>query len=226
MFQVKYDRGWHFFETLFYLVIGIFGGLYGAFVIKWNLKMQVFRKKYLAAWPITEAVTLAVFTAIICYPNMFLRIDMTESMEILFQECEGGHDYNRLCDRDQRWHMIGSLAIAAVIRTLLVVISFGCKVPAGIFVPSMAVGAAFGRMVGIFVQHIHESYPASPFFSACEPDGPCITPGTYAFLGAAAALGGIMHISISVVVIMFEITGALTYILPTMVRISLSHHHP
>jgi chloride channel 3/4/5 len=152
---------------------------------------------------------------------MFLRIDMTESMEILFQECEGGHDYDKLCDRSQRWHMIGSLAIATIIRTLLVVISFGCKVPAGIFVPSMAVGAAFGRMVGIFVQHIHESFPNSAFFNACEPDGPCITPGTYAFLGAAAALSGIMHISISVVVIMFEITGALTYILPTMVPLPL-----
>jgi chloride channel 3/4/5 len=217
MFQVKYDRGWHFFEIVFYLLIGTFGGLYGAFVIKWNLKMQVFRKKFLGAYPITEAVTLAVLTAVICYPNMFLRIDMTESMEILFQECKNGHDYDKLCDRDQRWHMIGSLAIATIIRTLLVVISFGCKVPAGIFVPSMAVGAAFGRMIGIFVQHIHESFPKSAFFNACDPDGPCITPGTYAFLGAAAALSGIMHISISVVVIMFEITGALTYILPTMV---------
>ncbi|KAH8704410.1 chloride channel [Phaeosphaeriaceae sp. PMI808] len=222
MFQVKYDRGWHFFEIVFYLIIGAFGGLYGAFVIKWNLKMQVFRKKFLGNYPITEAVTLAVLTAIICYPNKFLRIDMTESMEVLFQECEGGHGYDKLCDRDQRWQMIGSLAIATVIRTLLVIISFGCKVPAGIFVPSMAVGAAFGRMVGIFVQHIHESFPNSAFFNACVPDVPCITPGAYAFLGAAASLSGIMHISISVVVIMFEITGALTYILPTMIVVGVT----
>lgn len=222
MFQVHYDRSWHFFEILFYLIIGAFGGLYGAFVIKWNLKMQVFRKKYLSQYPITEAVTLAVLTAVICYPNMFLRIDMTESMEILFQECKGDKDYDQLCDRDERWHMISTLAIATILRTLLVVISFGCKVPAGIFVPSMAVGAAFGRMVGIFVQHIHESFPNSAFFAACEPDGPCITPGTYAFLGAAAALSGIMHITVSVVVIMFEITGALTYILPTMIVVGVT----
>jgi chloride channel 3/4/5 len=113
--------------------------------------------------------------------------------------------------------MIFSLAIATILRTLLVIVSFGCKVPAGIFVPSMAIGASFGRMVGIFVQHLHESFPESAFFAACEPDVPCITPGTYAFLGAGAALSGIMHITVSVVVIMFEITGALTYILPTMV---------
>jgi chloride channel 3/4/5 len=98
MFQVKYDRDWHFFEVLFYLIIGVFGGLYGAFVIKWNLRVQAFRKKYLADFPVVESVTLAVFTAIICYPNMFLRLDMTESMEILFRECEGDHDYDGICE--------------------------------------------------------------------------------------------------------------------------------
>ncbi|KAK1909841.1 hypothetical protein P3342_008013 [Pyrenophora teres f. teres] len=222
MFNVKYDRSWHFFETVFYILIGVFGGLYGAFVIKWNLKMQVFRKKYLAAYPITEAVTLAVATAVICYPNMFLRIDMTESMEILFQECKAGKGYDRLCDQHHKWHNIGTLAVATVIRTLLVVISFGCKVPAGIFVPSMAIGAAFGRMVGICVQALHEAFPTAAFFAACEPDVACITPGTYAFLGAAASLSGIMHITVSVVVIMFEITGALTYILPTMIVVGVT----
>lgn len=114
--------------------------------------------------------------------------------------------------------MVISLAWTTVLRTLLVIISYGCKVPAGIFVPSMAIGASFGRMVGILVQALHDTYPFSPFFAACEPDVPCITPGTYAFLGAGAALSGIMHITVSVVVIMFELTGALTYILPTMVR--------
>ena len=80
----------------------------------------------------------------------------------------------------------------------------------------MAIGASFGRMVGILVQALHEAFPKSRFFAACGPDLPCITPGTYAFLGAGAALSGIMHITVSVVVIMFELTGALTYILPTM----------
>jgi chloride channel 3/4/5 len=114
--------------------------------------------------------------------------------------------------------MVFSLATATILRVFLVIISYGCKVPAGIFVPSMAIGASFGRMVGIMVEALHESFPDSKFFAACEPDVPCITPGTYAFLGAGAALSGIMHLTISVTVIMFELTGALTYILPTMVR--------
>lgn len=120
-----------------------------------------------------------------------------------------------------RWTMALSLAFATVMRTFLVIISYGCKVPAGIFVPSMAIGASFGRMVGILVQALHEKFPHARFFRACEPDVPCITPGTYAFLGAGAALSGIMHITVSVVVIMFELTGALEYILPTMVGFHL-----
>lgn len=222
MFQVRYDRTWHFFELIFFIIIGIFGGLYGALVIKWNLRAQAFRKKYLTKYAIPEAVILAGATAVLCYPNMFLRIDMTEMMEMLFQECEGDQDYDSICERKNRWSTILSLFIASALRIFLVIISYGCKVPAGIFVPSMAIGASFGRMIGILVQALHESFPNSRFFSACEPDVPCITPGTYAFLGAGAALSGIMHITISVTVIMFELTGALTYILPTMIVVGVT----
>lgn len=98
MFAVSYDRSWHFFEIVFFILIGVFGGLYGAFVMKWNLRAQAFRKKYLTNYAILEATLLAAATALLCYPNMFLRIDMTESMEILFLECEGGHDYDGLCE--------------------------------------------------------------------------------------------------------------------------------
>ncbi|KAK3109314.1 glycerol ethanol, ferric requiring protein, partial [Teratosphaeriaceae sp. CCFEE 6253] len=222
MFTVSYDRSWHFFELPFYILLGVFGGLYGAFVMKWHLRMQAFRKRYLSQYPILEATVLAVATAILCYPNMFLRIDMTESMEILFLECEGGHDYDELCDRQNRWVMVFTLLCATLLRTFLVILSYGCKVPAGIFVPSMAIGASFGRMVGILVQALHEAFPNAAYFAACEPDVPCITPGTYAFLGAGAALSGIMHITVSVVVIMFELTGALTYILPSMIVVGVT----
>lgn len=222
MFQVKYDRSWHFFEVVFYIIIGVFGGLYGALVMKWNLRAQAFRKKYLANYAILEATLLAAATAIVCYPNSFLRIDMTESMEILFLECEGAEDYQGLCEKEHRLRNVLSLLLATVVRIFFVIISYGCKVPAGIFVPSMAIGAAFGRSVGIVVQALYDANPQSVFFAACEPDVPCITPGTYAFLGAAAALSGIMHITVSVVVIMFELTGALTYILPTMIVVGVT----
>jgi chloride channel 3/4/5 len=99
--------------------------------------------------------------------------------------------------------MVNSLLLATIIRIGFIIISYGCKVPCGIFVPSMAVGACFGRMIGIVVKALHawvvsllatmmiaddSSAPDAPWFAACQPDAPCITPGTYAYLGAAAAL--------------------------------------
>ena len=113
MFKVTYDRSWHFFEFIFYILLGIFGGLYGAFVMKWNLRAQSFRKKYLTKHAILEATLLAAATAILCYPNMFLRIDMTESMEILFHECEGGYDYDGLCE-----YVIHALLLHSANRSL------------------------------------------------------------------------------------------------------------
>ncbi|KXN90887.1 hypothetical protein AN958_03541 [Leucoagaricus sp. SymC.cos] len=217
LFQVTYDRDWHFFEIIFFVILGIFGGLYGAFVIKFNLQASAFRRKHLAEHGVAEAVTLATLTALIGYYNRFLRLDMTSMMAILFRECEGGGNVHNLCQSSAQWRISTSLLFATVIRIGLVVISYGCKVPAGIFVPSMAIGATFGRMVGIFVKALYQAYPTSGIFKFCTPDVPCITPGTYAFLGAAAALSGVMRITVSVVVIMFELTGALTYILPTMI---------
>lgn len=222
LFQVSYDRDWHYFEMVFYLIIGIFGGLYGAFVIKYNLQVQAFRRNNLAAYGVSEAVVLAVLTASVGYWNKFLQIDMTESLEILFKECEGGGDYDNLCQSWAQWRMVNSLLIATVVRAILVVLSYGCKVPAGIFVPSMAIGATFGRMLGILVKAAHNAYPQAALFSTCEPDVPCVTPGTYAFLGAAAALAGVTRITVAVVVIMFELTGALTYILPTMIVVMVT----
>ena len=222
LFQVSYDRDWHYFEIMFYILIGIFGGLYGAFVIKYNLQVQSFRRSYLVKHGVSEVVVLATLTAFVGYANKFLRIDMTESLEILFRECEGGGDYDNLCQSWAQWRMVNSLLLATVLRTALVIVSYGCKVPAGIFVPSMAIGATFGRMVGILVKALYNAFPHWSLFSACQPDVPCITPGTYAFLGAAAALAGVTRITVAVVVIMFELTGALTYILPTMIVVGIT----
>ena len=51
-----------------------------------------------------------------------------------------------------QWSMASALFIATILRIGMVVVSYGAKVPAGIFVPSMAIGATFGRMIGIMVK--------------------------------------------------------------------------
>ncbi|KAI3614729.1 hypothetical protein CBS9595_004000 [Malassezia furfur] len=216
MFQVEYSRDWHYFELVFYVVIGIMGGLYGEYVVRYNLQVQRFRRKRLAQRGVQEAVVLALVTALITYFNRFLRLDMTESLEVLFRQCEGASDSDVLCLSRVQWSMAFSLFMATALRFVLVILSYGCKVPAGIFIPSMAVGATFGRMVGILVKALQSAHPDWRLFSACTAGEPCITPGTYAVMGAAGALAGVTRITVAVVVIMFELTGALTYILPIM----------
>lgn len=60
-----------------------------------------------------------------------------------------------ICRSGVQWPMANSLLLATIFRAGFVVLSYGCKVPAGIFIPSMAVGATFGRMVGIIVKAMY-----------------------------------------------------------------------
>lgn len=186
------------------------------------MQVQRFRRKRLASRGVAEAVTLAVVTAMVAYFNRFLRLDMNEALEILFRQCEGASEEDVLCQSRSQWTMVTSLFLATALRFAFVIFSYGCKVPAGIFVPSMAVGAMFGRMVGILVKALQNAFPTWQMFAACPPEQSCITPGTYAVLGAAAALAGVTRITVAVVVIMFELTGALTYILPIMLVVGVA----
>lgn len=225
MFEVVYDTNWHYFEIPVYIILGIFGGIYGIIVSKINIRVVAFRKKYLSNYAIREVVMLASFTALICYFNEFLRLDMTESMQILFHECDSkSSTFNHtICSPDtSRSNLVISLLFATIMRMILTIITYGCKVPAGIFVPSMAAGATFGRALGVIMDSFYQSHKHSNIFNSCSDDSKCIIPGTYAFLGAAGALSGITHLTVAVAVIMFELTGALRYIIPTMIVVSIT----
>lgn len=223
LFEVSYDTNWRYFEIPLYIIIGIFGGVYGIIVSKFNIRVVAFRKRYLSNFAVREVVILTIFTASFSYFNEFLRLEMTESMQILFRECGERFDH-RLCDpNSNKTPIVAALLFATIARMGLTIISYGCKVPCGIFVPSMATGATFGRALGIIFDSIYQNNKSSFPFSACPADGKCIIPGTYAFLGAAAALSGITHMTVSVVIIMFELTGALRYIIPTMIVVSITN---
>lgn len=223
MFEVTYDSNWHYFEIPLYIVLGVFGGLYGIIVTKLNLKFVALRKKYFISHPIKEVVILAALTASICYFNDFLKTDMTESMQILFHECNSGFK-NKICDPNMnKVSLVTSLAFATIARMFFIIITYGCKIPAGIFVPSMATGATFGRTLGVLFDKFYRNHQDLLLFKICSSgEHNCIIPGTYAFLGAAAALCGITNMTVTVVIIMYELTGALRYIVPTMIVVAIT----
>lgn len=223
MFEVTYNTNWHYFEIPFYIILGVFGGVYGIVVSKFNLRVVSFRKKYLSNMAVREVIILSSLTACFCYFNEFLRLDMTETMQILFNECDAGSEYAICNPNSRKVSIFMSLIFATGARMVLTIFTYGCKVPAGIFVPSMATGATFGRALGMIVEKIQENHKDSSIFLTCPANGDkCIIPGTYAFLGAAAALSGITHLTVTVVIIMFELTGALRYIIPTMIVVAIT----
>ncbi|CAB4375194.1 unnamed protein product [Rhizophagus irregularis] len=222
LFQVVYDRDWHAFELFFFALLGVMGGLYGALFIRMNLKIAAFRQdSWLRFFSVHEVVFMSVLTSIVSYLNIFMRVNPSELVANLFRECVGG-DYHNLCNHVNHWKPTLLLLIASILKFFFTAFTFGLKVPAGVWLPSMAIGACFGRAVGLTVHAWHMYNPNFWLFASCAPEGRCITPGMYAMVGAAATFGGISRMTVSLVVIMFELTGALTYVLPIMITVMIS----
>ncbi|KAI7306151.1 chloride channel protein 3 [Hortaea werneckii] len=227
LYQVSYHSGWHAFELVPFALIGILGGLYGAMFIKLNMRIASWRasaRNMFVQRPVLEVLIVAFATALISFPVTFLRAQSSELVEHLFAECKDiQDDYLGLCRAGiANTGVIFALILSGLLGFLLTTVTFGLQIPAGILLPSMAIGAIYGRVVGLVMEVWQQQHPNFIAFSTCEPDIPCVTPGTYAVIGAASALAGATRMTVSIVVIMFELTGALTYVLPIMIAVMLS----
>ncbi|XP_034937991.1 chloride channel protein 2 isoform X2 [Chelonus insularis] len=89
-------------------------------------------------------------------------------------------------------------------------------VPSGIFIPVFKIGAALGRAVG---EAMALWFPNGVRYGGIITP---ITPGGYATVGAAAFSAGVTH-TISVSVIIFEMTGQITHIVPIMIAVLISN---
>lgn len=148
----------------------------------------------------------------------------TELVYNLFAMCLPGspNTHAGLCVLDPGKHtfqVMRMIAVAMVVKAALTVVTFGIKLPAGIFIPTLGVGACAGRIVGLAVQYAHWRWPAAPVFSPCKGSTSCVIPGLYAMVGAAATLSGVTRTTVSLAVIMFELTDTLTYAVPVMLAV-------
>ncbi|KAK5989066.1 H(+)/Cl(-) exchange transporter 5 [Cladobotryum mycophilum] len=223
LYQTKYSRDWHGFEIVPYAILGI--GVYGGLFIKFN--MAVARWKKSQSWlpsPIVQVIAVALLTALVDYPNRYMKFQTSELVSNLVAECSKVlDDQVGICKTGAASAgTIVLLLFAAVVGFFLATITFGLQIPAGILLPSMAIGALVGRAMGIMMEIWVDNFRSFSLFQTCTPDVPCVTPGTYAIVGAAAALTGVTRMTVSIVVIMLELTGAITYVLPIMVAVMIS----
>ncbi|KAJ3219530.1 hypothetical protein HDU67_000475 [Dinochytrium kinnereticum] len=119
-------------------------------------------------------------------------------------------------------HVIHLLITCLAIKGLLTISTFGLRIPSGVFSPSMAIGACAGRVLAVVIQSTIKSHPDWFPFVRCDVGKDCIIPGVYAMVGAAAAVSGVTRMTVSLVITMVELTGALTYVLPIMTSIMVA----
>ncbi|KAF8630644.1 hypothetical protein AX15_002795 [Amanita polypyramis BW_CC] len=226
LFQVTYDKDWHAYELLPFVLLGVFGGVYGAYFSKLNYRWwrDVRNKTLLGSHPILEVLIITIVTTILCFLNPFTRMSGTELVYILFSECKPGSSSEGLCivspgSFASIWPVIRAIGMAMIVKAALTIVTFGIKLPAGIFIPTLGVGACAGRIVGIGMQWLQLQHPNAVLFSSCKGDLNCMIPGLYAMVGAAAALSGVTRTTVSLAVIMFELTDTLTYAVPIMLSV-------
>ncbi|KAL2889899.1 H+/Cl- exchange transporter 3 [Ceratocystis lukuohia] len=228
IFQVKYSEDWKYFEIGSFIFIGIIGGALGALFIKaskhWAKSFR--RIGFIKAFPLAEVVLVALVTGIMNYWNMYTRLPVSELVFQLASPCEDDEDDSGLCPKaiEQIGPIMLNLLTALLIKGFLTVITFGIKIPAGIYVPSMVVGALFGRVVGHVVQWSVVRWPEFGMWSQCAATSPvsCIQPGVYGLIGAGSMMCGVTRLSVTLVVILFELTGSLDYVLPFSLAILVS----
>ncbi|KAK3534266.1 hypothetical protein QTP86_008524 [Hemibagrus guttatus] len=109
-----------------------------------------------------------------------------------------------------------TLLLFIVMKFWMSAVATTMPVPCGAFMPVFLIGAAFGRLVGesmaaMFPEGIHSDSTVYP-----------IVPGGYAVVGAAALSGAVTH-TVSTAVIVFELTGQISHILPVMIAVILAN---
>ena len=86
---------------------------------------------------------------------------------------------------------------------------YGVAVPSGLFVPGMLIGGGFGRFIGELVH-------------SAGGMGARADPGLYALVGAAGMLGGVTRMTMSLAVIILEVSNDTQLLIPIMLAIGIS----
>ncbi|KAL8566320.1 hypothetical protein ACOMHN_050438 [Nucella lapillus] len=209
----------------------IIGGLLGALFVVLNYKLTVFRQKYLHRYnwiKVAEAGLVSVVSAVAGFLLMFGVRECTtaiprsshaitlsmfceegsfNSMSTMFLTTPEGCLKSLLHDPMESYGVLALVAFI-VVFFLLGVWTYGLSVSSGVFIPSLAIGAAWGRLVGMGVVHLFPDQAKDV--------------GKYALVGAASQLGGILRTTISLTVIIVECTGDISFGLCIMITLVIS----
>ncbi len=105
-------------------------------------------------------------------------------------------------------YAIGFLIVLLIGKMIATSLTIGIGGSGGVFAPSLFIGAMLGSAYGQILHHLMPGVAGSA--------------GAYALIGMGAVFAGAARAPITAVIIMFELTGEYTIILPLMVAIVLA----
>lgn len=190
LFETNYGTSYKPIHYLVFVMLGVAGGLFGGVFCKANfLWSKTFRKySIIKDHPVFEVFLVVLVTTLLQYPNPLTREPGDIIIKNLLVDCRYPHDnYSWVCEMEGEKgpKYMGWLVYGTLVKLVLTIITFGCKVPSGIIIPALDAGAFFGRLIGQWIT--------------------TISPGIFAMVGAAAFLAGVSRMTISLCVIMFEV---------------------
>jgi len=223
---------WELWEFIPFAFIGISLGLVGACFCRCmrlihQRRIRVFRLrqkgKLRKGCRVAETIVVATATMLVTF-----WLSWTFECSGMENRATGGHDQLRLFDSESisvgtvllqsreraitslfsrtfpngdlpEWH----LAMLFAVVVCLTLFTNGLSVPGGIFTPNIMAGACFGRLVGQAVDH--SGYAMTHVHA-----------GVYALMGSAAMVAGVTRLTVSLGVIILEITGNTRLIIPLM----------
>nr|XP_002124075.1 chloride transport protein 6 isoform X1 [Ciona intestinalis] len=233
---------WTLGDLLIFIIIGAGGGLFGMVFNAINTKLTLFRLKYLAKkhklFRVLEVLAVAFMTTLVvflsplvgkckpisAFPNNTITLSFKESGQNASLQrflCPVG-EYNDMATLfyngqeiaiKQLFHNNGefsleTLGLFFILFFFLSCWTYGSSVPSGLFVPCILCGAAYGRFVASF---LHNYLDINHIYL-----------GTFSLIGAAAFLGGVVRMTISLTVILIECTNEISLSLPIMVTLMVA----
>nr|XP_055058505.1 chloride channel protein 2a isoform X3 [Misgurnus anguillicaudatus] len=220
-----------------FAVLGIASGFGGALYVYLNriivesMRKQKTINKFLLKKRLVYPAVVTLLISTLTFPpgfGQFMAGQLTqhESLVALFDNQtwykQGvAEEFEYSSDVPQAWRhpqisVFIILLLFIVMKFWMSAVATTMPVPCGAFMPVFLIGAAFGRLVGesmaaFFPDGIHTDSTVYP-----------IVPGGYAVVGAAALSGAVTH-TVSTAVIVFELTGQISHILPVMIAVILAN---
>lgn len=214
LFETKYGTEYEPVHYLVFILLGVVGGIFGGLFCKLNfIWSKYFRKiPLIKRNPVFEVGLVVLATALLQFPNPLTREPGDIIIKNVLVDCsDNASKHSFVCLHEAQtdrtnWIYIGWLSYGTLAKLVLTIITFGCKVPSGVIIPALDAGALFGRLIGYVLPYTPND----------------VSPGIFALVGAAAFLAGVSRMTISLAVIMFELTGELQYAVPNMVAILIA----